>query len=146
MSFSFIKSIFILSWRSSLVVSWRSSNGFYDFLVDISARFRFFFGSFITVNIFWSNETVSDCISAVAMVLIIKYDWQNISLKSVTDSVDCKLMLTLSLRGVLVFQMSVFRKCKISFKSQSVKLSAWSSRFLIWYILKEIILWYSVLG
>ena len=58
------------------------------------------------------------------MVLIIKYDWQNINLKSVTDSVDCKLMLTLSLRGMLVFQMSIFRKCKISFKCQSVKLSA----------------------
>ena len=75
-----------------------------------------------------------------------KCDWQKIYLKSVTDFADCKLMLSMSLRDVLLFQMWIFCKCKISSKYQSVKLSTGSSRFLMWYIAKEILWWYSVLG
>ena len=37
---------------------------------SISARFRFFFKSFITVNIFGSNKIVPDCRNAAATVLI----------------------------------------------------------------------------
>ena len=113
-------------------------------ILSISARFRFFVRPFITVNIFLSNEILADCISAVAVVLII---WLTKYISEVSDWYfeDCNMMLTMSLHYILLFQMSSFCNVNISFKGQSVKLSIWSSRLLMWIIKKEII-WYLVLG
>ena len=36
--------------------------------------------------------------------------------KSVTNFLECKLMLTMSLRGMLLFQTSIFRKYKNLFQ------------------------------